>query len=51
MYSYLLKNKYLIQRSIIFATPFILDVAFNLLAKKTKQKELSKNTIEVKNGN
>ena len=51
MYSFLLKNKQIIQRSIIFATPFILDVALNLLAKRTKQKNLAKNTIEVYDGN
>jgi hypothetical protein len=51
MYSFLLKNKYLIQRTIIFAAPFIVDVAIDLLAKHKNKKNLSKNTIEVIDGN
>ena len=51
MYSFLLKNKYLIQRTIIFAAPFIVDVAIDLLAKRKNKKNLSKNTIEVVDGN
>jgi hypothetical protein len=51
MYSLLLKNKYLIQRTIIFAAPFIVEAAIDLLAKRNNKKDLSKNTIEVIDGN
>lgn len=51
MYSFLLKNKYIIQKTLILAAPIIVDVAINLLAKHNRKKNLSKNIIEVKNGN
>jgi hypothetical protein len=51
MYSFLLKNKYIIQRTLIFAAPILVDVAIDLLAKRNHKKSLSKNIIEVKNGN
>lgn len=51
MYSFLLKNKYIIQRTLIFAAPIIVDAAIDLLAKHNRKKNLSKNTIEVYDGN
>ena len=37
MYSFLLKNKYLIQKTIIIMTPIIVDIGINLLAKHNIQ--------------
>jgi hypothetical protein len=37
MYSFLLKNKYLIQKTIIIMTPIIVDIGINLLAKRNIQ--------------
>ena len=50
MYSFLLKNKYMIQRTLVFMTPILVNIGIDLLAKSKKTK-LSKNTIEVNDGN